>query len=237
MRAAVAITHVPFEDLGSLNEVLRERGFAIQMLDACTADPQTFAALNPDLLVVMGGPIGAYESEVYPFLNGEIALLRRRLQARRPTLGICLGAQLMAAALEASVYPGRNGKEIGWAPLEAGSAVASCPALAELLAPGVNLLHWHGDTFDLPTGATHLAATAQYPNQAYALGARVLALQFHAEVQAAALERWYVGHACELAAAGINVAQLRADSFRHTPLLLQAARRFWGRWLDGAFAP
>ncbi len=237
MRSAVAITHVPIEDPGSLSEVLRERGFAIQMLDACSADRQALEDLNPDLLVVMGGPIGAYESEVYPFLTGEIALLRRRLQARLPTLGICLGAQLMAAALEAAVYPGRSGKELGWAPLTAGRDVTACPALAELLAPGVNLLHWHGDTFDLPSGAMHLAATAQYPNQAFALGARVLALQFHAEVQAATLERWFVGHACELAAARINVPQLRADSIRHTPLLQQAARRFWGRWLDGAFAP
>jgi GMP synthase (glutamine-hydrolysing) len=237
MRNAVAITHVAFEDPGSLSEVLRERGFALQMLDICTADRQALEVLNPDLLVVMGGPIGAYETEVYPFLSGEIALLRRRLQARLPTLGICLGAQLMAAALGAAVYAGGNGKEIGWAPLSAGRDVAACPALEELLASEVNVLHWHGDTFDLPAGASHLAATAQYPNQAFALGAQVLAMQFHPEVQAAALERWYVGHACELGAARINVRQLRADSARHAPSLLQVARRFWGCWLDGAFAP
>jgi GMP synthase (glutamine-hydrolysing) len=237
MRNALAISHVPFEDPGSLGEVLRERGFALQMLDACTADPQAFAALNPDLLVVMGGPIGAYESQAYPFLVGEIALLRRRLQARLPTLGICLGAQLMAAALEAAVYPGTHGKEIGWAPLLAARDAAACPALEELLAPGMNVLHWHGDTFDLPAGAAHLAATTQYSHQAFALGASILALQFHPEVAATALERWYVGHACELAAARIDVPQLRAASARHAPLLQQAARRFWSRWLDAAFAP
>jgi GMP synthase (glutamine-hydrolysing) len=236
MRNAIAITHVPFEDLGSLREVLLERGFAIQMLDACTAERQALEALNPDLLVVLGGPIGAYETQVYPFLAGEIALLRRRLQARLPTLGICLGAQLMAAALGAAVYAGSNGKEIGWAPLSAGRDLASCPAMTELLAPGVNVLHWHGDTFDLPPGATHLAATAQYPNQAYAIGQQGLALQFHPEVQAAALERWYVGHACELGAARIDVAQLRQDSASHAPLLQPAAGRFWRRWLDQAFA-
>jgi GMP synthase (glutamine-hydrolysing) len=237
MPSASVITHVAFEDLGSLSEVLLERGFAIRMHDACTADPHSFAALSPDLLVVMGGPIGAYETEAYPFLHAEIALLRRRLQARLPTLGICLGAQLMAAALGAAVYPGSNGKEIGWAPISAGREVTACPALAELLAPGVNVLHWHGDTFDLPAGASHLAATPQYPNQAYALGASVLALQFHPEVQAAGLERWYVGHACELAGARIAVPQLRADSARHSPTLQAAARRFWVRWLHGAFGP
>jgi GMP synthase (glutamine-hydrolysing) len=235
MPEAIAITHVAFEDLGSLSEVLVERGFVIRMLDACTTDRQTFADLNPDLLVVMGGPIGAYESSAYPFLVGEIDLLRRRLQARRPTLGICLGAQLMAAALGAAVFPGGKGKEIGWAPLSGGRDQTVCPALSELLAPGVQVLHWHGDTFDLPPGASHLAATQQYSNQAFAMGHQVLALQFHPEVQAAALERWYVGHACELGAARIDVAQLRAESARHAPLLQQAARRFWRRWLDGAF--
>ncbi len=237
MPTAGVITHVPFEDLGSFSDVLLERGFTIRLHDACTADPHCFASLNPDLLVVMGGPIGAYETEVYPFLSAEIALLRRRLQARLPTLGICLGAQLMAAALGASVYRGKNGKEIGWAPISAGRDVAACPALSELLATAVNVLHWHGDTFDLPAGASHLAATAQYDNQAFGLGASVLALQFHPEVQAAALERWYVGHACELGAAGINVPQLRADGARHSPALQAAARRFWVRWLEGAFGP
>src|SRR5580658_520285 len=132
MTTAVAITHVPFEDLGSLHEVLLERGFAIQMLDACTADPQALAALNPGLLVVLGGPIGAYETQAYPFLTDEIALLRRRVAARLPTLGICLGSQLLAAALGAAVFPGRNGKEIGWAPISAGRDQASCPAMTEL---------------------------------------------------------------------------------------------------------
>ena len=236
MREAIAITHVAFEDLGSLQEVLEERGFRIRLVDACTADHATFAALDPELLVVLGGPIGAYDTAAHPFLIQEIALLRRRLQARAPTLGICLGAQLMAAALGAAVYPGRNGKEIGWAALRAGTDAAACPALAELLAPGVQVLHWHGDTFDLPAGADHLAATAQYPNQAFALGPKVLALQFHPEVQAGALERWYVGHACELGAARIDVQQLRAESLAHAPLLQRPARRFWHAWLNQAFA-
>lgn len=235
MPSAVAVTHVPFEDLGSLGGVLAQRSFAVQMLDACTADRHTFDALNPDLLVVLGGPIGAYESDVYPFLAGEMALIRRRLEAQRPTLGICLGAQLMAAALGAAVYPGRNGKEIGWSAISGGSDAASCPAIAALFAPGLQVLHWHGDTFDLPAGAAHLAASAQYPNQAFAVGRHALALQFHPEVSAAALERWYVGHASELGAARISIPQLRADSAQHAPGLQEAARLLWRRWLDDAF--
>ncbi len=156
-RNAVAMTHVPFEDLGSLAGVLAERGFSVQSLDACTVPLDTLGSLTADLLVVMGGPIGAYETDVYPFLVAEIELIRRRVQAGLPTLGICLGAQLLAAALGAGVYPGQNAKEIGWAPISAGIDAASCPAMAELLAPGVAVLHWHGDTFDIPAGATHLA--------------------------------------------------------------------------------
>jgi GMP synthase (glutamine-hydrolysing) len=234
MPSAVAITHVPFEDLGSLAAVLAERNYAVRILDACTADRHTLDSLAPDLLVVLGGPIAVYETDLYPFLAGELQLLRRRLQARLPTLGICLGAQLMAAALGARVYAGQNGKEIGWAPLSAGGDAASCPAIVELLTPGVQVLHWHGDTFDLPAGAAHLAATARYANQAFSLGRHALGLQFHPEVQAAALERWYVGHACELGAARINVPQLRAEAARHAPGLQEAARRFWHRWLDTA---
>jgi GMP synthase (glutamine-hydrolysing) len=103
LRSAVAITHVPFEDLGSLAGVLAERGSAVQTVDACTADLSAFDPLTPDLLVVLGGPIGVYETQTYPFLDPEIALIRRRLQARRPIIGICLGAQLMATALGAQL--------------------------------------------------------------------------------------------------------------------------------------
>jgi GMP synthase (glutamine-hydrolysing) len=234
MPKAVAITHVPFEDLGSLAAVLGERNYAVQTVDACTADLQDLDPLAPDLLVVLGGPIGVYETDRYPFLSGELELIRRRVQSRLPTLGICLGAQLLAAALGAAVYPGRNGKEIGWAPLSAGADAANCPAMAELLAPGVQVLHWHGDTFDLPAGASHLAATGRYINQAFAAGPHALGLQFHPEVQAAALERWYVGHACELGAARVDIPQLRADAVRHAPALAAAARRFWRCWLDTA---
>jgi GMP synthase (glutamine-hydrolysing) len=231
---AVAITHVPFEDLGSLAEVLAEKQFSVQTLDACTAKLAAFDFLKPRLLVILGGPIGAYETSVYPFLTPEILGIRRRLEARLPTLGICLGAQLMAVALGGTLYPGTNGKEIGWSSVTAGLEAAACPAVSELFAPGVRVLHWHGDTFEVPPGAAHLASSQQYPNQAFAVGHHALALQFHPEVQAADLERWYVGHACELGAARIDVARLRADSQQQAPLLQQAARRLWRRWLDAA---
>ncbi|HBH02689.1 MAG: glutamine amidotransferase [Candidatus Rokubacteria bacterium RBG_16_73_20] len=229
MKTALAIRHVAFEDLGTLADVLAARGCAVTYAEAAEADLASLDPLAPDLLVVLGGPIGAYEETAYPFVLDEPRLLTQRLAADRPTLGICLGSQLMARALGARVYPGGT-KEIGWAPLvltEAGER--SC--LAALgTAP---VLHWHGDTFDLPAGAERLASTALYANQAFAWGRRALGLQFHVEVTARRLDHWLVGHAAEIAATpGVTVAGLRADTARWGPPLAEAGRRALARWLD-----
>lgn len=231
MPTALVITHVAFEDPGSLGPELLRAGYTIELLEASIANLAAIDPLAADLLVVLGGPIGVYETAAYPFVQTEIALLQARLAAQRPTLGICLGAQLMAAALGAKVYPGRAGKEIGWSPLRAGPQAARCTGFAGLLASGLSVLHWHGDTFDLPQGALHLASSALYPNQAFAIGNYALGLQFHPEVTTQGLERWYVGHASELAAAGVDIPGLRASSHVHAPLLESAARRFWQTWL------
>ena len=227
MRKALAITHVAFEDLGSLGPALAEAGFSVDTIDACTADFRGIDPLQADLLVVLGGPVGVYETKQYPFLLDEIALIRTRLDARRATLGICLGAQLIAAAAGARVYPGTRGKEIGWLPIQAARDSARFAAFAALLEPGLRLLHWHGDTFDLPAGADHLGSTEAYPNQAFALGRHALGLQFHPEVRTAVRERWYVGHAGELAQAGIDVPGLRAQGREYGPALERVARVFW----------
>jgi GMP synthase (glutamine-hydrolysing) len=231
-RKAVALSHVAFEDLGSLAAPLAQRGFDLSYVNVPSASFPLSQVDNCDLLIVLGGPIGVYEQRDYPFLIDEIALIRARLLARKPTLGICLGAQLMAAALRAPVYPGTNGKEIGWLPIHAPAQQDSPDWFAPLLAPGLPVLHWHGDTFDLPAGVQHLAASTLYPNQAFAIDRFALGLQFHPEVTAAGLERWYVGHACEIQQAGLSVSNLRSDARQHAESLQQAAAIFWNRWLD-----
>jgi GMP synthase (glutamine-hydrolysing) len=228
---ALVLSHLAFEDLGSLEAPLRQRGFEIETIDVATARFPLPQAASCDLLVVLGGPIGAYDHQDYPFLKDEIACIRERLSARKPILGICLGAQLMAAALGARVYPG-HGAEIGWSPLHAAPNASTPEWFSPLLAPGLSVFHWHGDTFDLPAGALHLASTDAYANQAFAIGDKALALQFHPEVTANGLERWYVGHACELRRAGIAPPTLRASAREHAAPLQAAAARFWKLWLD-----
>lgn len=224
LRRALVIQHIGFEDLGTLAPALISADFAIEYRQAGVTDlsqPPT-----ADLLIVLGGPIGVYEQTRYPFLADELRLITEWIAAGKPIIGICLGAQLMAAAMGATVFPGEYGKEVGWSPIYSTTS-ASTNLLLPLFKPGLNVLHWHGDTFELPTGATRLACSQQYENQAFALDTFGLALQFHAEVDASQMERWFIGHAAELSQARISVPSLRADSKLYAPALEVAATELW----------
>lgn len=231
-KQALAIRHVAFEDAGSFAAVLEQRGYTLRYLEAGYDDLSGLDARAADLVLILGGPIGAYEEDSYPFLRDELDFIARRLAAQQPIVGICLGAQLMARALGAPVFPGRNGKEIGWAPLQL-TAAGQASALRHLAAELTPVLHWHGDTFDIPAGAERLAGSSQYPNQAFAIGNHALALQFHPEVTAAGLERWFIGHACEIGATpDISVVQLRAATARWAAGLQSQGQQMFGAWLE-----
>jgi GMP synthase (glutamine-hydrolysing) len=229
MKTAIAIRHLHFEDLGSLTPALERAGYAIRYADCCVDDIAAIDPLAPDLVVVLGGPIGAYDDEAYPTLKNEIDLLETRLGANRPTIGICLGAQLMARALGARVYP-TGLKEIGWAPVTL-SPQGCESAFRHLGQDNTAVLHWHGDTFDLPEGATLLASTEICRNQAYSWGANALGFQFHPEATAARLEQWFIGHACEIASANLSVAALRADTAQYADRLEIQSRKCFDEWL------
>ncbi|MEA3147027.1 MAG: hypothetical protein QOE88_381 [Verrucomicrobiota bacterium] len=142
----------------------------------------------------------------------------------------------MAAALGARVYhPGSHGKELGWAPILTASDAGAHHGFGTIISPELRILHWHGDTFDLPAGTSRLASTDRYTNQAFAAGDFALALQFHLEVTVAGLERWYVGHAVELAETGVRVPRLREESHKFDPELEIAAKQFWRQWLERVF--
>jgi GMP synthase (glutamine-hydrolysing) len=232
MKTALALRHVAFEDLGCLEPILRSHGFTIDYVEIGVTPLSEMSPLDADLVIVLGGPISAYDLDHYPFLRTEIAWLRARMIEDLPTLGICLGAQLMAAALNAKVYPGAAGKEIGWSPLKRGADTAELPYFDELLCNQPQVLHWHGDTFDLPEGAKHLAASDRYVNQAFSWGRNCLALQFHPEFDVGTIEQWLIGHAHEIShTRNVSLPQLRATTRQHGPAFQAFSSRFWNGWL------
>lgn len=228
-RILQAIRHIGFEDLGSFEAPLRAAGYQIEYIEAAERDLSQLDPLAADLLVVLGGPIGVYDHESYPLVADALELLRARLAADRPTLGICLGAQLMAAALGARVYP-VPAKEIGWSILDLATADEYQPLAA---LHDVPVLHWHGDTFDLPQGCTLLASTPLCRNQAFARGQNVLGLQFHPEVRGDRFEHWLLGHASELATSVIDPVTLRRDARLYAQQLEKAGAKLLGEWLTG----
>ena len=230
MQNAVAIYHVAFEDAGTLGPLLEARGIGLTYLQAGRDD--LTPALDADLVLVLGGPIGIYEIDRYPFLKDELAIIEKVVKKGTPVLGICLGAQALAAVLAARVYPGPQA-ELGWDTLTLTEEGQASP-LGVL--EGLHILNWHGDTFDLPSGATRLASTALTPNQAFSYGPKVLALQFHAELPGRDMERWLIGHTLELAKNNVDLATLRELTARYAPPTNAASRTLFNAWLDGLSA-
>jgi len=226
MKHAVVLQHVAFEDLGTLQPLLSAQGWQLQVLQA--GIDALDSAETADLLVVLGGPVSVNDVDRYPFLNDSIALLKARLQQQRPTLGICLGAQLMARALGADVAAS-GGKEIGFAPLLLTDDGQRSPLQA---LQGIPVLHWHGEAFELPAGARRLASTPACRHQAVAMGSHALALQCHPELDARQFERWLIGHTLELAQAGIDPNDLRAQARRYGAPLAAAATAMFDHWLQ-----
>lgn len=227
-KIAVAIRHVQFETLGAFENVLEDAGYTLRYVDVADGGLALIDPLFPDLLAVLGGPIGVYETDTYPFLENELKLIKTRLEANLPLLGICLGAQLIAAALGARVYS-TGVKEIGFAPVNLTEAGNSGPLRHLGTVP---VLHWHGDAFDLPEGAA-LLATTNIANQAFSRGVNVLGVQFHPEADTSNnLEAWLIGHAAELAGAGADPRSIRADARKYGPALLQAGRAVFADWLS-----
>ncbi|WP_313285200.1 glutamine amidotransferase [Stutzerimonas kunmingensis] len=229
MQTALVIRFLAFEDLGSLQQILDGRECKIETLDA---NLDSFAGLDPsahDLVIVLGGPIGAFDEAKYPFLKPVLSFVEQRLQCGKKILGVCLGAQLIARALGSNVCPmGR--KEIGFAPISlTDEGLQSC---LEPLSSGVPVLHWHGDQFEIPAGATRLAATDICPNQAFSVGNSVLALQFHLEANPQRIEHWLVGHAGELDSIKLDPRVIRDQAQACADELLAAAQTVFASWLD-----
>jgi GMP synthase-like glutamine amidotransferase len=173
-----ALQHVDFEGLGHIGEWVAARGHALTLTRQYAGDPLPRPD-DFDRLVIMGGPMNIYEDDRYPWLAGERALIREAVTAGKSAVGICLGAQLLADALGSPVFAGPN-KEIGWWPIQL-TEEGKRPGLLNGLPDAPVVFHWHGDTFNIPKGAVHLATSEGCPSQAFVYDNRILGLQFHLE--------------------------------------------------------
>lgn len=188
MAACLVVQHVPPEPPWAIGAALERAGIDLDVRRTFAGDPVPPDASDHDGLVVMGGPMSACSDEGFATRCGEVALLRDALARSVPTLGVCLGAQLLALAAGGRVSAGGEGPEIGWSPVE-----FLTTRRGDLLFAGfpdsLPVLHWHGDTYDRPPGARHLARNERYPNQAFRVGESAWGLQFHLEVTPEAVDQ------------------------------------------------
>ncbi|WP_163328608.1 glutamine amidotransferase-related protein [Desulfurobacterium thermolithotrophum] len=199
----LAVKNIEIEGLGSFKESFERRGIEIQEIKA--SELEDVRDKEFDILVLLGGPMGAYEEEQYPFLKNEKDLIKSFYNSGKKILGICLGAQLIANSFGAKVYKGKFGKEIGWYP------IYPQDHLEIIYKDAIDVFHWHGDTFDLPEGAVRMASSVMYKNQAFRIGNQVVGLQFHLELTPEDVEKWIESYKDELKSVGISPEELIAN--------------------------
>ena len=230
MKTGLIVRHTPYEGIAGLRAPIEAAGYALERVDVTDPAFPAVDFVGPDLLVLMGGPMGVYEREANPWISHEVERLAERIAAGRPTLGVCLGAQMIAAAMGARVYAGPV-KEVGFAPVSLTPEGERSPLRYLCDVP---VLHWHGDTFDLPSGVELLASTPLYRNQAFRAGRNLLALQCHPEMgEDPRLAAWLEGSDAYLAEAGISAETVRRDERLLGSAAVAAGRALIADWLLG----
>jgi GMP synthase (glutamine-hydrolysing) len=233
MRKILVFQHVAHELLGTLNPLLKDSGFRIRYVNF-DRDPAARPSLDGYFgLVVLGGPMNVDQVDLYPFLAVEVELVAEALQRGMPVLGICLGAQLLARALGADVRP-HHSKEIGWYQINPTAAGADDPVFAGM-SDTEHIFQWHGDTFDIPSGAVHLASSPDCENQAFRYGDTAYGFQFHLEVDRPMVERWLTVPHNRQEITDLNGAidpeQIRRDTLQHIDKLQRLSDDTFSRWI------
>ncbi|PVV07411.1 MAG: amidotransferase [gamma proteobacterium symbiont of Ctena orbiculata] len=219
------LQHVPFEGLGSIETWLQSAGCEITNTRLYESD-ELPEVDEVDLLVIMGGPMSVNDTPDYPWLVKEKAFIKSVIDSGKPVLGICLGAQLIASSLGADIYS-NSVKEIGWFPIQA--VRSDNKALFQFPEEAV-VFHWHGETFDLPSGATQIAANKVCRNQAFQIGANVIGLQFHLETTPASAQAIVEHCAAELVDG--ETIQIETEILAASPALYHSINGLMERVLE-----
>ena len=190
MKEVLVLQHVPNEGAGTMLDFLKAKKIPARFVALYKGDTLPSDFENFHSVLIMGGPMNVYEEEKYPFLREEPIFIQHLIEKEIPTFGVCLGAQLIAKALGASVYKAAR-PEIGWFDVQLSSAAADDPIFSLVPSTPFRVLQWHEDTFDLPASAVHLASSSVALNQAYRIGKNIYGLQFHIEANEWMMENWF----------------------------------------------
>lgn len=234
MKKVLGVRHVAAETMGRIGDALAARRLEIDEVAVDRGDEVPLALGDAEALVVMGGPMGVYDADRHPHLRRELRLIEDALARGAPVLGVCLGSQLLATALGARVRKG-VAKEIGWYPVHL-SADGALDGVLGRAPRSFTALHWHGDVFDLPKGAAHLASSDRTENQAFRWGVASYGVLFHLEVDEQILRGMCAGFGDELAEVGLDEPTMTTRGERHLNELSSVSAQVFGAWADAIVA-
>jgi GMP synthase (glutamine-hydrolysing) len=235
MRTVLVLQHARCETLGTIADALEPTGISPQFVRTFEGQPVPLEMGEAAGLIVMGGPMGVYEQARYPFLQDELRLIERALRAQKPVLGVCLGSQLLAAALGSAVTKGKQ-KEIGWYPVRLADA-ARTDHLWNGVGDSFVAYHWHGDVFDLPAGGVSLASSSLTPCQAFRYANNAYGFLFHAEVTQKMIEDMVATFSEELREAGGSSEEIARGATAYLPGLRKISQVVFGRWASLLLTP
>jgi len=232
MKPILVIQHVEHEGLGTITDVMARKRLVPIFIKVSKGDAVPETIDDYSALILMGGPMGVYESDIYPFINDEVSLIKDCLKKNAPVLGICLGSQLIAKAAGANVYKGKK-KEIGWYELRL-TEHGKIDELFNGLPDEFTVFQWHGDTFDIPDGCRCIASSSLFPNQIIKVGENVYGLQFHLEVTEDMIRNWCDVNDAELNFVSdyIDVKKILKETPVYVKLLNEYGNMIFNRFFD-----